>query len=73
MSNDSLTRITQFICGLQGHDRLPHFERGRLSLKCTSCGHETPGWDLRKANATQTPEAPAAGRRRLLTWSLVGR
>jgi hypothetical protein len=72
MSTDSLTRISQFICGLQGHDRLPHFERGRLSLKCTSCGHETPGWDLKKGS-TQAPEAPPAARRRLLTWSMVGR
>lgn len=36
----------QFMCGLSGHDSLRHFEQGRLSLKCVSCGHETPGWEV---------------------------
>ena len=39
--------VRQFFCGLHGHDALLHFEPGRLSLQCTSCGYETPGWDLR--------------------------
>ena len=26
-----------------------HFERGRMSLKCASCGHETPGWEISRA------------------------
>lgn len=33
------------VCGLHGHDPLLHFEQGRMFLRCTSCGHETPGWD----------------------------
>ena len=37
----------QLICGLHGHDPLLHFEDGRMSLQCTSCGYETPGWDLK--------------------------
>ena len=40
-------KVRQFLCGLHGHDALLHFERGRMSLQCTSCGFETPGWDLR--------------------------
>lgn len=40
-----LTR--QFICGLHGHDSLLHFEHGRMSLLCSSCGYETPGWDVK--------------------------
>lgn len=36
----------QFICSLHGHDALLHFEQGRMSLLCSSCGHETPGWDV---------------------------
>ena len=40
-------QVRQFICGLHGHDALLHFEHGRVSLLCTSCGHETPGWDTR--------------------------
>lgn len=39
--------IRQFVCGLHGHDALLHFETGRLSMRCTTCGYETPGWDLK--------------------------
>jgi hypothetical protein len=41
--------IRHFVCGLHGHDELPHFEPRRLSMRCTTCGHETPGWDLKPA------------------------
>lgn len=41
------SQVRQFICGLHGHDALLHFEEGRMSLQCTSCGYETPGWDLK--------------------------
>ena len=57
--------VRQFICGLHGHDSLLHFGQGRLSLQCTSCGYETPGWDVkgdpartigsRKARVVQMP------------------
>ncbi|PYR78459.1 MAG: hypothetical protein DMF87_14085 [Acidobacteria bacterium] len=51
-------KVRQFICGLHGHDALLHFEHGRMSLQCTSCGYETPGWDLHAAERTtrQTAE-----------------
>ena len=39
--------VRQFICGLHGHDALLHFGQGRISLQCTSCGYETPGWDVK--------------------------
>jgi len=42
-------KVRQFLCALRGHDALLHFEHGRMSLQCTSCGYETPGWDLRTA------------------------
>ena len=42
-------QVRRFICGLHGHDSLLHFSDGRVSLLCSSCGHETPGWDV-KAN-----------------------
>jgi len=32
------------VCGLQGHDPLLQVQGRRLFLRCTSCGHETPGW-----------------------------
>jgi hypothetical protein len=57
MSTDLFTRalgkVRQMVCGLHGHDALLHFEQGRMSLQCTSCGYETPGWDLKSA-PTQT-------------------
>jgi hypothetical protein len=40
------TRAQQGLCGLHGHDALLHFGDGRISLLCTSCGHETPGWEV---------------------------
>ena len=42
-------QLRQFVCGLHGHDTLKHFERGRMSLLCASCGYETPGWDVKTA------------------------
>ena len=50
-------KVRQFLCGLHGHDALLHFERGRMSLQCTSCGYETPGWDLRAAEQTSAQTA----------------
>jgi hypothetical protein len=43
-------RIRQAYCGLHGHDTLLQFAHDRMYLKCVSCGHETPGWEL-----TETP------------------
>ncbi len=36
----------QMMCGLHGHDSLLQFERDRMFLRCVSCGHETPGWEI---------------------------
>ncbi len=66
METDYVSRMRQFVCGLHGHDELLQFERGRLSLKCASCGHETPGWNLAKTEAAAPPDAVSAPRRRFL-------
>jgi hypothetical protein len=42
-------QLRQFVCGMHGHDTLMHFEHGRISLLCASCGYETPGWDVKGA------------------------
>lgn len=47
--------MRQFICGLHGHDALLHFEHGRMSLLCASCGHESPGWEVKSAGGRQQP------------------
>jgi hypothetical protein len=65
-------KVRQFICGLHGHDALLHFEKGRMSLQCTSCGYETPGWDLKSSrevaepvNSTRLIRLPFVGERRV--------
>ena len=44
-----LGRLRQAFCGLHGHDNLLQFEQVRIFLKCSSCGHESPGWELTEA------------------------
>jgi hypothetical protein len=44
-------QLRRFVCGLHGHDSLLHFGDGRVSLLCSSCGHETPGWDVKSKPA----------------------
>ena len=39
-------RVGQLVCGLRGHDSVLHFERNRVQMRCTSCGHDTPGWEI---------------------------
>ncbi|MGE0447701.1 MAG: hypothetical protein AB7P99_20930 [Vicinamibacterales bacterium] len=50
----ALGQVRQVVCGLHGHDALLHFEQGRMSLQCTSCGYETPGWDLKGSALART-------------------
>ena len=40
------TRFAQVVCGLHGHDSVLHFEGKRVMMRCTSCGHDTPGWEI---------------------------
>jgi len=44
-------KIRQGLCGLHGHDALLHFDKGHISLVCTSCGHQSPGWEFGGAAA----------------------
>jgi hypothetical protein len=64
-------RVRQLFCGLNGHDNLLQFEQDRIFLKCASCGHESPGWEL-----TETPPPVRlhgdARRHALLRPELVG-
>ena len=39
-------RVQYAMCSLHGHDPLLHFDQNRMYLRCASCGHETPGWEL---------------------------
>ena len=40
------TRLGQVVCGLHGHDSVLHFEGSRVMMRCTSCGRDTPGWEI---------------------------
>lgn len=42
----AMGRIGQLLCGLRGHDAILHFEGNRVMMRCTSCGHDTPGWEI---------------------------
>jgi hypothetical protein len=42
-------RVGEIRCGLTGHTVMLRYEPARLSLQCTSCGYESPGWELAPA------------------------
>lgn len=37
--------MRQALCGVQGHDRYLHVAGTRVTLRCVSCHHESPGWE----------------------------
>ena len=41
-----MVRLGQLMCGFRGHDSVLHFEGKRVMMRCTSCGHDTPGWEV---------------------------
>lgn len=53
-------KVRQGVCGLHGHDALLQFGKSRMSLVCTSCGHESPGWDLRETATSARATSHAA-------------
>jgi hypothetical protein len=42
----AMGRLGQMLCGVRGHDSVLHFEGNRVMMRCTSCGHDTPGWEI---------------------------
>jgi hypothetical protein len=54
-----MDRMRQMLCGLHGHDSLLQFEQDRMYLRCASCGHETPGWELNEAPPTESVRTEA--------------
>jgi hypothetical protein len=59
-----VAKMRQVICGMHGHDTLLQFEHDRMFLRCVSCGHESPGWELTETPPTITEQGDA--RRHLL-------
>jgi hypothetical protein len=46
LTTRTLARIGQWLCGMRGHDSVLHFEGNRVMMRCTSCGHDSPGWEI---------------------------
>ena len=57
--NRAMSAVSQFLCGLRGHDSVLHFEGKRVNMRCTSCGHDTPGWDVSGRGPRQRYEGDA--------------
>jgi hypothetical protein len=58
----------RLLCGLSGHEMVRYFEPDRLSLRCVSCGAQTPGWtiDVNPAFRRRTGPRAMPGPRRHL-------
>ena len=54
-----LDLVREAFCGLHGHDSLLQFKQDRMFLKCVSCGHESPGWELNEPPPTIVAQADA--------------
>jgi len=65
-------RLGQLFCGLRGHDSVLHFEGKRVMMRCTSCGHDSPGWEV-SGRAPRQRFAGDARRHVLSTQRLVFR
>jgi hypothetical protein len=44
--NRLAVRVGQLLCAMRGHDSVLHFEGKRVMMRCTSCGHDSPGWEI---------------------------
>jgi hypothetical protein len=56
----ALGHLQSAMCGLHGHDPLLVFEEGRMYLRCTSCGYESPGWNTGERRPRQRFAGDAA-------------
>ena len=43
---EAAERLRRAQCGLVGHSMVLHFEPEKMSLRCLSCGEQTPGWTI---------------------------
>jgi hypothetical protein len=70
MMTRAMARFGQLLCGMRGHDSVLHFEGKRVMMRCTSCGHDTPGWEVSGRAPRQRFEGDAR-RHRLSPQRLV--
>ena len=55
----AFTRFGQLMCGIRGHETVMHFEGKRVMMRCTSCGHDTPGWEISERSPRRRFEGDA--------------
>jgi hypothetical protein len=48
-----LTLLQRSLCSLHGHDQLMEFQSDRILLRCSSCGHQTQGWEVARRTMTR--------------------
>lgn len=54
-------RLSQWICGVHGHDTQLQIGADRLVLRCNQCGYASPGWVVRRpATGVQQYGRPGA-------------
>jgi hypothetical protein len=53
-------RLSQWICGVHGHDTQLQIDADRLLLRCNHCGYASPGWVVRPPAAGIEPDSPPA-------------
>lgn len=49
--------MKQMVCGLfRGHEEVLEIAKGRILVRCVSCGYQSPGWQwIEKPPAPSTP------------------
>lgn len=62
--------VRQAFCGMRGHDSVLHFQEKRVMLRCTSCGYDSPGWEIGTARPRVTVHGDA--KRHLLRPESMG-
>ena len=50
-------RLSQWICGVHGHDVQLQIGADRLQLRCSHCGYASPGWVVGPPSQDAQPAA----------------
>ena len=57
--HECAARLRAWRCVLTGgHFSVLYTERDRLALRCVGCGHQSPGWEIRKNHDAKTSTTP---------------
>jgi ribosomal protein S27E len=56
------SRLERILCRLRGHSTVLTFGSSSVFLRCTSCGHESAGWDVGPKRYVSSPVDAGARR-----------